>query len=73
MKFFRRLFSRHSRNDAAFALDEVDDRLKGCVSPMIVALAKARAIRRMRQGCSPSAAAKLAITWALCVDHPESA
>jgi len=71
-EFLRRLFPRLLGNSANHALREIENRLSGCMPPMVVAQAKARASRRMSQGCSPAVAARLAITWALHVDHREA-
>jgi hypothetical protein len=72
MKFFRCLFSRLLGNSVHYALRERENHLSGCMPPTVVAQAKARAVRRMGQGCCPAVAVRLAITWALNVDHREA-
>jgi hypothetical protein len=71
MTFLRRIFRHRGENDTDAALQEVERRLSECVSPLILAQAKARTIRNINRGASPPAAAKMAITWATSVDHPE--
>ena len=72
MKFLSNLFRRRKEDHLSDALQEVRDRLVERVSPEIAAQAEARLLRRIAQGCSPSVAARLAITWAISADHGDS-
>jgi len=59
------------RTDADTVVRYVEKHLKGRVPDIVMAQAVARAMRRLAQGCSPAAATRWAVIWAINVDHPE--
>jgi hypothetical protein len=71
LNFLRTFLPGWPQSDAVLAVRKVQARLDGHVSQMILAQAKARALRRVAQGCPPLVAAHLAITWAINAYHPE--
>jgi hypothetical protein len=73
MNLLSRFFRSRSESSSEDALREVRDRLDGRVSPAVMAQAQARVLRRVVQGCSPSLAAQLVISWAVSADHNEAA
>jgi hypothetical protein len=73
MKLLSRFFRSRSEKSIDDALGEVRNRLDGRVSSAVMAQAEARVLRRVVQGCSPSLAAQLVITWAVSADHNEAA
>ncbi|WP_147293241.1 hypothetical protein [Dyella monticola] len=73
MKLLSRLLRRRKADNLIDALHELRERLGDRVSTQVLAQAEARMLRRVAQGCSPSVAARLVITWALCADHGEQA
>ena len=59
------------RTDADAVVRDVKKHLEGRVPDMVLAQAIARATRRLAQGDAPEVATRLAIIWAIHVDHPE--